>query len=59
MAKKKKGARVKIGLACSVCKAQNYVSQKNRLTTTTSLELSKYCNKCRKATKHTERKKLH
>ncbi len=59
MAKKKKGARVKIGLLCSVCKAQNYVSQKNRITTTESLELSKYCNTCRATTKHIERKKLH
>ena len=59
MAKKKKGARIKIGLVCSVCKKQNYVTQKNRITTTESLEPHKYCNKCQKAVKHTERKKLH
>lgn len=59
MAKKKKGARVKIGLVCSVCKKQNYVTQKNRITTTDSLVFHKYCNNCKKAVAHTERKKLH
>jgi len=59
MAKKKKGARQKIGLMCSICKTQNYVTQKNRITTTEILQLNKYCNTCRKTTKHVERKKLH
>jgi large subunit ribosomal protein L33 len=59
MAKKKKGARNKIGLTCSVCKSHNYVTEKNKINTTANLESNKYCNTCKKVTRHTERKKLH
>lgn len=54
----KKGARIKIGLICSSCKKQNYVTEKNKLTTVDKLELKKYCPKCRKRTPHKEKKKL-
>lgn len=59
MAKKKKGSRVKIGLVCSTCKNQNYVSEKNRLVTPDSIKLNKYCKKCNKKSPHNEVKKLH
>lgn len=55
----KKGARVKIGLICDVCQRQNYVTEKNKLNTTESLKLNKYCAFCRKSTAHKEKKKLH
>lgn len=55
----KKGSRVKIGLVCQVCKHHNYVTEKNRITTTDKLSLNKYCKNCRKKTLHKEKKKLH
>ena len=54
----KKGQRILIGLKCSVCKAQNYITEKNKLNTPDKLTLNKYCKHCRKVTKHTEVKKL-
>jgi len=54
----KKGSRVLIGLVCDVCKTQNYVTEKNKINTTTALKLKKYCPKCRKTTTHKEKKKL-
>lgn len=54
----KKGSRVLIGLVCEVCNSQNYVTEKNKVTTTSSLKMKKYCNKCRKHTMHKEKKKL-
>lgn len=54
----KKGSRILIGLTCSVCKKQNYVVQKNKINTTSSITLKKYCNKCKKHTLHKEKKKL-
>lgn len=58
MAKKGKGARIKIGLVCKECKKQNYVTEKNRLTTTEKIHLRKYCPLCKKHTIHIEKKKL-
>lgn len=55
----KKGARVKIGLVCEVCGSQNYLSEKNKINTTDSLKLKKYCKRCRKVVGHKEKKKLH
>jgi len=55
----KKGPRILFGLTCEVCKKQNYVSEKNKITTTNALKLMKYCNKCKKRTVHKENKKLH
>lgn len=54
----KKGQRQIIGLVCSVCKSQNYVTEKNKTNTPDKLVLKKYCRKCRKKTEHKESAKL-
>ncbi len=59
MAKKKKGARIKVGMACSVCKSQGYVTQRNKVNTVEKLELKKFCQVCNAGTLHKEMKKLH
>ncbi len=51
---KKKGARVLITLACTECKEQNYLTEKNRRNDSGRLELMKYCPKCRRHTLHRE-----
>ncbi len=50
----KKGKRNIISLACSECKTQNYVTQKNKLNDQEKIELSKYCSVCRKVQPHKE-----
>lgn len=55
----KKGSRVKFGMTCEICKATNYISSKNKVTTTEAMKLDKYCKVCRKKTTHKEKKKLH
>ncbi|MBI5127594.1 50S ribosomal protein L33 [Candidatus Roizmanbacteria bacterium] len=54
----KKGSRILIGLMCEVCKSLNYVVTKNKINTTASLKMKKYCRKCKKHTSHKETKKL-
>ena len=54
----KKGAREFVGMVCSVCKSQNYITQRNKVNIETKLQLKKYCNKCRKQTLHKETTKL-
>lgn len=54
----KKGSRILIGLICEVCHSQNYVTEKNKIETTESLKLKKYCKTCKKHTLHKETKKL-
>ncbi|AKM79050.1 TPA: 50S ribosomal protein L33 [Candidatus Beckwithbacteria bacterium] len=54
----KKGPRILIAFKCSVCGSQNYISQKNRTTTTEKLSLKKYCKVCRQHTLHKETTKL-
>ena len=54
----KKGARQIFALVCSVCKSQNYISEKNKVNIVDKLVLSKYCSKCRKHTDHKENQKL-
>ena len=54
----KKGSRVLIGLTCNVCGNQNYVTEKNKINSTGSLKVKKFCPKCRKHTDHKEKKKL-
>lgn len=54
----KKGARQILGLVCTVCKSQNYVSEKNKTNTTDKLKLKKFCPKCRQTTAHKETSKL-
>lgn len=55
----KKGARVKFGLTCEVCKSTNYISEKNKINTVDAIKLIKYCKVCKKKTTHKEKKKLH
>ena len=58
MGKAKKGPRQAYGLKCSVCNNFNYITERNKLNTPEKLELSRYCNKCKKHTLHKESKKL-
>jgi large subunit ribosomal protein L33 len=48
--------RDNIILQCPECKNRNYFTTKNKKKTTERLELSKYCNHCRKHTDHKETK---
>lgn len=54
----KKGSRIDLGMVCEVCKSVNYVVEKNKVNTTSTLKLNKFCKKCRKHTPHKETKKL-
>jgi len=45
-----------ITLGCTECKNRNYTSWKNKKKTKDKIELSKYCNHCKKHTKHRELK---
>ncbi|MCL4374372.1 50S ribosomal protein L33 [Patescibacteria group bacterium] len=54
----KKGTRVQIGLVCSVCRRQNYTTEKNKVNTASGLKINKYCPRCKKRTTHKENKKL-
>lgn len=56
MAKKSKGARVPITLACTECGQRNYDSEKNKKNDNERLEMNKYCRFCKKTTKHKETK---
>ncbi|HKM39905.1 MAG TPA: 50S ribosomal protein L33 [bacterium] len=46
--------RVTVTLACTDCKQRNYTTTKNRRTTTSRLELKKYCPFCKSHTVHRE-----
>jgi large subunit ribosomal protein L33 len=48
--------RDNIVLQCADCKNRNYVTTKNKKTTTDRLELRKFCRRCRKHTDHKETK---
>jgi large subunit ribosomal protein L33 len=54
----KKGQRILIALKCTVCGKQNYITEKNKLNDKDKLEFNKFCNNCRKVTKHKESGKL-
>ena len=45
-----------ITMVCGSCKRKNYTSTKNKKNVKERLELSKFCNWCRKHTKHKEEK---
>ena len=45
-----------ITFVCTECKRKNYTSNKNKMNTKERLELPKFCNWCRKHTKHKEEK---
>ena len=53
---KKNENRVLVTLVCEECKNMNYTVSKKKKNTTERLELNKYCPKCRKTTKHKEKK---
>ena len=46
--------RVKVTLACEVCKRRNYITTKNKQNHRERLELTKYCRWDRKHTVHRE-----
>ncbi|MBI2035854.1 MAG: 50S ribosomal protein L33 [Candidatus Liptonbacteria bacterium] len=46
-----------IKLRCGSCKRNNYWTRKNKKLVERKLEYSKFCNWCRKHTKHKEAKK--
>ncbi|CAJ1004509.1 MULTISPECIES: 50S ribosomal protein L33 [Bacillales] len=48
--------RVNITLACTECGERNYISTKNKRTTTERVELKKYCSRDKKHTLHRETK---
>lgn len=58
----KKGARELVGMICSSCKSQNYITNRNKvnmdLKGKSKLELKKYCQTCKKITLHKETSKL-
>ncbi|MDP1723039.1 MAG: 50S ribosomal protein L33 [Candidatus Gottesmanbacteria bacterium] len=54
----KKAQRIIAGLTCTVCKCQNYMTERSKLNTPEKLKLRKYCPKCRKHTEHKESGKL-
>ncbi|OGD78891.1 50S ribosomal protein L33 [Candidatus Collierbacteria bacterium RIFOXYB1_FULL_49_13] len=54
----KKGARELVGMICSVCKSQNYVTERNKVNMEGKLVINKFCNMCHKATSHKETSKL-
>ncbi|OGF74557.1 50S ribosomal protein L33 [Candidatus Giovannonibacteria bacterium RIFCSPHIGHO2_02_FULL_46_20] len=52
-----KGQPNLIKLQCTACKRVNYWSRKNKKKVERKIELAKFCNWCRKKTKHKETKK--
>ncbi len=54
----KKGPRQILAFVCSVCKTQNYITEKNKTNTPDKLVLKKYCSICKKKTDHKEKSKL-
>ena len=44
--------RVKVTLACDVCKRRNYIKTKNKRLHPDRVEFKKYCASCRKHTAH-------
>jgi large subunit ribosomal protein L33 len=54
----KKGSREIVALVCSKCKAQNYVTTRNKVNMEGKLVVKKYCKNCKKHTEHKESSKL-
>lgn len=58
----KKGAREVVALICTVCKSQNYVTERNKVNMDTKgkgkLQIKKFCKTCRKSQPHKETTKL-
>lgn len=55
---KKSGARITMGLVCTVCGTRGYITSRNKLNTPEKLKPKKYCRTCRKVTEHKEVEKL-
>ncbi|MBU1130285.1 50S ribosomal protein L33 [Patescibacteria group bacterium] len=55
---KKKSNRFLVALLCTICGAQNYLTERNKINTPNKLKLKKYCKWCRKQTEHKETTKL-
>ena len=49
--------RVTFLLRCSVCKNENYLTEKNKKNDPDRIEVMKYCPKCKKQTLHQEKTK--
>jgi large subunit ribosomal protein L33 len=56
MAKKSKAVRHTLTLACTECKEQNYLTEKNRRNDPGRLEIMKFCPRCREHTLHRQTK---
>lgn len=54
----KKDQRLLVALICTVCKHQNYVTNRNKINTPEKIALRKYCPWCKKHTEHKEVSKL-
>ena len=58
----KKGAREIVSMTCSICKNQNYITERNKVNMDTKgkgkLGLQKYCKWCRKIQLNKETSKL-
>jgi large subunit ribosomal protein L33 len=54
----KKEQRLLLAMICTVCKSQNYITERNKINTTEKLVLNKYCPHCQKHTEHKETTKL-
>lgn len=48
--------RIKIKLACDICKQKNYNTMKNKKNDANRFEMNKFCKFCRKHTIHKETK---
>lgn len=47
-----------VALLCKDCKAQNYITSRNKVNMEEKLLVQKYCKKCKKHTEHKESSKL-
>ncbi len=52
----KKGKRIIVTLQCTVCKNQNYVTEKSKINDPDRLITKKFCKHCKKVTEHKETK---
>ncbi len=48
--------RPPLTMVCTECKAQNYVTTKNKTNTPDRMEFKKYCSVCRKHILHKEKR---
>ncbi len=54
-----KGAREIVGMVCTKCKSQNYITTRNKINMeNVKLVLNRYCKVCREKTEHKETAKL-